>query len=56
LTTDMTVTCARAGLERRLRPIYVAAFLQNVGLWVPIEKLFKSTSASTTAARDVGSR
>jgi MFS family permease len=28
------------GLQRRLRPIYVAAFLQNVALWVPIEKLF----------------
>lgn len=31
---------ARARLERRLRPVYVAAFLQNVALWVPIEKLF----------------
>jgi predicted MFS family arabinose efflux permease len=27
-------------LERRLRPLYVAAFSQNVALWVPIEKLF----------------
>jgi predicted MFS family arabinose efflux permease len=27
-------------LTQRLRPIYVAAFLQNVALWVPIEKLF----------------
>jgi predicted MFS family arabinose efflux permease len=31
---------ARAAVGRRLRPIYVAAFLQNVTLWVPIEKLF----------------
>jgi len=38
----MTVTSAPAGLERRLRPIYVAAFFQNVALWVPIEKLFMS--------------
>jgi hypothetical protein len=36
----MTVASARAGLARRLRPIYVAAFLQNVALWVPIERLF----------------
>src|SRR5688572_22469832 len=28
------------GLEQRLRPMYVASFLQNVALWVPIEKLF----------------
>ena len=35
-----TVASALAALARRLRPIYVAAFLQNVGLWVPIEKLF----------------
>ena len=40
VTAEMTVASARAGLERRLRPIYVAAFLQNVALWVPIEKLF----------------
>ena len=40
VTIEMTVTSARVGLERRLRPIYVAAFLQNVALWVPIEKLF----------------
>ena len=33
-------SAARAALERRLRPVYVAAFLQNVALWVPIEKLF----------------
>lgn len=28
------------GLRRRMRPVYAAAFLQNVALWVPIEKLF----------------
>jgi predicted MFS family arabinose efflux permease len=27
-------------VARRLRPLYLAAFLQNVVLWVPIEKLF----------------
>jgi predicted MFS family arabinose efflux permease len=31
---------ATAAIARRLRPIYVAAFLQSVALWVPIEKLF----------------
>ena len=36
----MTVASTSVALERRLRPIYVAALLQNVALWVPIEKLF----------------
>lgn len=27
-------------LSRRLTPLYAAAFLQNLALWVPIEKLF----------------
>jgi hypothetical protein len=40
VTADVAVTTPRAALERRLRPVYVAAFLQNVALWVPIEKLF----------------
>ena len=40
MSTDMTVPIARAGLGRRLLPVYGAAFLQNVVLWVPIEKLF----------------
>jgi len=41
-TADAGVADAptRARLERRLRPVYVAAFSQNVALWVPIEKLF----------------
>jgi predicted MFS family arabinose efflux permease len=38
--TEVTVRSAGAALQSRLRPIYVAAFLQNVALWVPIEKLF----------------
>jgi predicted MFS family arabinose efflux permease len=40
VTVEMTAASARVGLERRLRPLYVATFLQNVALWVPIEKLF----------------
>jgi MFS family permease len=40
VTIEMAVTSARTGLESRLRPMYVAVFLQSVGLWVPIEKLF----------------
>ncbi|MEU2390440.1 MFS transporter [Streptomyces sp. NPDC007369] len=31
---------ARRVLRRRLAPLYAAAFLQNLALWVPIEKLF----------------
>lgn len=37
---ERTDATTRMGLERRLRPLYVASFLQNVALWVPIEKLF----------------
>lgn len=35
----------RAGspLRRRLAPLYAAAFLQNLALWVPIEKLFMTS-------------
>src|SRR5687767_9476555 len=29
-------------LRRRLMPLYAAAALQGVGLWVPVEKLFMS--------------
>jgi MFS family permease len=39
-SADTAIASAGVGLERRLRPVYVAAFLQNVALWVPIEKLF----------------
>jgi MFS family permease len=40
VTAGVAVAPAGAGLGRRLRPVYLAAFLQNVTLWVPIEKLF----------------
>ena len=40
MTADVAVTPPRAAVERRLRPLYMAAFLRNVALWVPIEKLF----------------
>jgi len=30
-------------LRRRLTPLYAAAFLQNLALWVPIEKLFMTS-------------
>lgn len=41
-TAPSAALLPRAALARRLRPIYVAAFLQNLVLWVPIEKLFMS--------------
>ncbi|MFE3554884.1 MFS transporter [Streptomyces sp. NPDC059193] len=31
---------ARHRLRRRLAPLYATAFLQNLALWVPVEKLF----------------
>ena len=34
---------ARQLLRRRLAPLYAATFLQNLALWVPIEKLFMTT-------------
>ena len=40
VTDQMAAARARARLARRLRPVYVQALLQNVVLWVPIEKLF----------------
>jgi MFS family permease len=40
VTADVAVASTGVGIERRLRPVYVAAFLQNLALWVPIEKLF----------------
>ena len=33
----------RSALRRRLVPLYAAAFLQSLALWVPIEKLFMTT-------------
>jgi hypothetical protein len=31
-------------------PVYVAVFLQNLALWVPIEKLFMTSIGSTPRA------
>lgn len=38
------------GLDRRLRPLYLAAFLQYVGLWVAVEKLFMTAIGFDVAA------
>ena len=35
-------TASRAIVAARLRPLFVAVFLWNVSLWVPIEKLFET--------------
>ena len=40
MTAGVAVPARGLGIEARLRPVYLAAFLQNVALWVPIEKLF----------------
>lgn len=40
MTDEVAIATSRAALSRRLRPLYLAAFLQNLALWVPIEKLF----------------
>jgi MFS family permease len=37
-------------LKRRLAPLYSAAFLQNLALWVPIEKLFMTTIGFNAAS------
>jgi MFS family permease len=37
-------------LRRRLLPLYIATFLQNLALWVPIEKLFMTTIGFTSAS------
>jgi MFS family permease len=37
-----SLTGSRAMVSARLRPLYVAVFLWNVSLWVPIEKLFET--------------
>jgi MFS family permease len=37
-------------LARRLLPLYAASFLQNLALWVPIEKLFMTTIGFTSAS------
>jgi hypothetical protein len=37
-------------LRRRLTPLYAAAFLQNLVLWVPIAKLFMTTIGFNAAS------
>jgi MFS family permease len=37
-------------LRRRLVPLYAAVFLQNLALWVPIEKLFMTTIGFSPAS------
>jgi MFS family permease len=37
-------------LQRRLLPLYAASFLQNLALWVPIEKLFMTSIGFTPAS------
>jgi MFS family permease len=50
-TTPATSTRpARHLLRRRLLPLYVAVFLQNLALWVPIEKLFMTTIGFSPAS------
>jgi MFS family permease len=41
---------ARQQLRRRLLPLYAAVFLQNLALWVPIEKLFMTTIGFSPAS------
>ena len=38
--SNETSSAQRALLRRRLRPLYLAAMLQGIILWVPVEKLF----------------
>ena len=50
-TTPVTSTRpARQLLRRRLLPLYAAVFLQNLALWVPIEKLFMTTIGFSPAS------
>src|SRR5918992_4503641 len=44
------VTGEGSALRRRLLPLYAAAFLQGLALWVPIEKLFMTTIGFTPAS------
>jgi MFS family permease len=45
---DTTMPEARR-LRRRLAPLYLAAFLTNLALWVPVEKLFMTTIEFSSA-------
>jgi hypothetical protein len=38
-----------ARVRRRLRPLYVAAWLLGINFWVPVEKLFLSQIGFTAA-------
>jgi MFS family permease len=50
-TTPVTSTRPdRQLLRRRLLPLYAAVFLQNLALWVPIEKLFMTTIGFSPAS------
>ncbi|HKA69389.1 MAG TPA: MFS transporter [Actinomycetes bacterium] len=45
-----TGTQARDTLSTRVRPLYIAAFLLGIWLWVPVEKLFMTEIGFTAAA------
>lgn len=36
----ITILRPASPLQKRLRPLHLAAFLQGIGFWVPVEKLF----------------
>src|SRR5688572_20994523 len=40
---DLEPRVTAAAVRRRLLPLYAALFLQNLALWVPIEKLFMTS-------------
>src|SRR5918994_3776996 len=40
ITPGTSTESAKRLLRRRLVPLYAATFLQNLALWVPMEKLF----------------
>lgn len=42
-TRERSKVPARRMVTKRLAPLYAAAFLQNLALWVPIEKLFMTS-------------
>ena len=49
-TLATSTTPATQQLRRRLLPLYAATFLQNLALWVPIEKLFMTTIGFSPAS------
>jgi MFS family permease len=50
LATQVSPRAEPQVLRRRLGPLYLATFLQNLALWVPIEKLFMTTIGFTSAS------